>query len=306
MLASLGLMDNVGSNWRLGMSMRAQVFDDEKCFLGEGPLWHPRTETLYWFDILAGRLMARGPNVRQAWEFGEPASAAGWIDANRLLVATASGLWDFDTKDGAKALLAEFPKSFVPTRSNDGRADHQGGFWIGTMGLNAEAGAGAIYRFFGGELRCLYDGLAIPNSIAFAVDGRTAYFADTLTHVIKSQALDAQGWPQGDPRIHVDLRSEGLNPDGSVVDAQGRLWNAQWGAHRVARYLPDGSFERAVEIPASNASCPAFGGEGMKTLYVTTACEGLSEAELKDQPQAGCVFSLATGFEGVAEPKVDI
>ena len=283
---------------------QAEIFDEGRCYLGEGPLWHPGTGTLFWFDIIAGTLHARTGTRSRSWEFGEPASAAGWIGETELLVATASGLRRFDLASGRGDLLVPFPGGAVPLRPNDGRADPAGGFWIGTMGLKAEPGAGAIYRYAGGELRRLHDGISIPNSIAFAPDGTAAYFADTPTRRIMRQPLDADGWPAGDPAVFVDLSGEGLNPDGSVVDADGCLWNAQWGAGRVARYTPDGRFERAVKIPASNASCPAFGGADLATLYVTSAREGLSNDDLKSQPLAGAVFSVAAGVRGLPEPGV--
>ena len=287
-----------------GASLDAKVFDERACFLGEGPLWHPLTGRLYWFDILAGFLFERDGSDRQEWSFGEPASAAGWIDADRLLVATASGLHLFNRLTGQSEVLADFPAGDIATRSNDGRADRKGGFWIGTMGLAAEEGAGAIYRMFRGEVRRLFDGLTIPNSIAFSPDGATAYFADTPAQVILRLDLDQDGWPIGEPVPHIDLSQENLNPDGSTVDAQGALWNAQWGAGRVARYLVDGSLDCAFDLPARHTSCPAFGGSELTTLFVTTAREGLTETGIATEPLSGNVFVLDCGFEGLPEPRV--
>ena len=226
--------------------MSVAVFDDRQCVLGEGPLWHPERGELFWFDILGKKLMSKA----QEWAFDHHVSAAGWIDADRMMIASEVALFVFDLRDGTQVHVCDLEAGNTVTRSNDGRADPQGGFWIGTMGKEAEAYAGAIYRWYRGELRQLYDRITVSNSICFAPDGGTAYFTDTWTGRIMSVALDQDGWPEGEPRVFVDMKAEGLNPDGSIVDADGCLWNAQWGAHRVAKYSGEGVFLEAVAFPA--------------------------------------------------------
>ena len=279
-------------------------FDDRRCELGEGPLWHPERGQLFWFDILGKRLLTRDAEGAQEWHFDEIVSAAGWVDYDRLLIASETRLFVFNLATGAQKTVAKLESGNPATRSNDGRADPQGGFWIGTMGKAAEPGAGAIYRFYKGELRRLYPDISIPNSICFAPDGASAYFADTLTGRIMTQTLDSDGWPTGAPQVFLDLRADKLNPDGSVTDAEGTLWNAQWGANRVAGYRPDGTFVRAYDFPARHTSCPAFGGPNLSTLYCTTAQEHLSEEILAAEPANGQTFAVETDLKGWPEPRV--
>lgn len=258
--------------------MTSSVFDDRTCQLGEGPLWHPLRQQLFWFDILNKRLLTQKDGVQTAWDFEDHVSAAGWVDEDTLLIASSKGLYRFDLTSGEKELLCDLEADNDVTRSNDGRADPQGGFWIGTMGLNAEEGAGAIYRLYKGELRNLVPNVTITNSICFAPSGDLAYYCDTVTKQIMKVSLDADGWPVGKATVFVDLNLDGLNPDGSVVDAAGNLWNAQWGAKRVACYAPNGEFLRAVEFDAEQISCPAFGGADLTTLFATSAAVGLNGA----------------------------
>ena len=284
---------------------QATIFDDTPCTLGEGVFWHPERGSLFWFDILAGRLFERSQaGACLHWDFGEPASAAARITGSRLLVATASGLQNFDLDTGKGTALARFEQGPVKTRSNDGRADRQGGFWIGTMGLGAETGAGAIYRYYKGELRPLVTSVSIPNGIAFTPSGDAGYYTDTKDKRVWRQPLDGEGWPDGAPELYLDLRAEGLNPDGAVVDADGHYLSAQWGAARVARYAPDGTCVDVIALPANQTSCPAFGGENLDQLFVTTAREGLSPEALEADPQAGQTFVCPTGFQGVPEPAI--
>ena len=286
--------------------MSAVVFDSNPNVLGEGPLWHPLRQELFWFDILGCTLNARRlDGERISWRFAEPVSAAGWVDETTLLIASSSGLFRFDLISGHVSMVADFPLGPVATRSNDGRADRQGGFWIGTMGLNAEAGAGAIYRYSGGELRRLHGDVTIPNAICFSPDGAAAFFTGTQKGIIWRQPLDLEtGWPSGEPDVFIDLRGEEFSPDGAIIDAAGDFWIAQWGAARVACYGADGRLKRTLAVPASHASCPAFGGPDLSTLFVTTAREGLSEEELAASPLAGQTFMIEAGVKGLEEPRV--
>ncbi|MBY5973353.1 SMP-30/gluconolactonase/LRE family protein [Ferrimonas balearica] len=280
--------------------MSASIFDSRRCELGEGPLWHPLREELFWFDIMGRKLLSRQGETRLEWRFDDYHSAAGWVDQDTLLLASETALWRFDIETGTRGKLVDLEADTPATRSNDGRADPQGGFWIGTMGKSAEPGAGAIYRYAGGEIRPLWTGITIPNAICFAPDGRTAYFADTPTQKILRVPLDARGWPAATPEVFVDLAPGGLFPDGAVVDAEGGLWNAQWGAARVARYAPDGRFDRAIEVGGLHSSCPAFGGPELTTLYVTTALEAL---EAPDAAQ-GKLYQAPAGIAGQREHQV--
>lgn len=280
----------------------SQLFDTRACTLGEGPLWHPERQQLFWFDIMGNRLLSRDGDRPLHWQFDENVSAAGWIDRDRLLIASETGLWRFDLATGARTLVVALEADNPVTRSNDGRADPFGGFWIGTMGKHAEPGAGAIYRYYKGELRRLFAPITVSNAICFAPDGHTAYFADTPTRKILRVRLDAQGWPAQPPETFVDLTAEGLNPDGAVCDTEGGVWNAQWGAARVARYRPDGSFDRAIPMDGLHSSCPAFGGPDLATLYVTSARVGLTDPD----DRQGCVFALNPGAMGLAEHQVTL
>lgn len=280
------------------------IFDDRACELGEGPLWHPIRNQLFWFDILNNRMMSRDAAGQQEWHFSERVSAAGWVDGDSLLIASESALSRFDLRDGSRTLLTPLEADRPDTRSNDGRADPQGGFWIGTMGKQAQPGAGAIWRYARGRLRRLFSGITISNAISFTPDGRTAHFADTASGKLWRVALDSDGWPVGQPALFLDLAPKGLNPDGAVVDAEGLLWLAQWGAGRVAAYAPDGALVRVVGFDAPHTSCPAFGGPDLTTLYCTTAQEGLDAAARAAHPHSGKVFAAAGIARGQAEHRV--
>lgn len=271
------------------------IYDATPCQLGEGPLWHPERGELFWFDIMGKRLHS----TARHWQFSRHSSAAGWVDDTRLLIADSIGLHLFDLATGTADQIAEIEADTPATRSNDGRADPWGGFWIGTMALDKATGAGAIYRYYRGEVRQLFDNLTIPNSICFAPDASFALFTDTPTQIILKQPLSQKhGWPLGDPEPFLDLRGENLHPDGAVIDAEGHLLSAQWGAARVARYSPGGTLSETYLFPASETSCPAMGGPDLSTLFCTSAREDAHG------PDDGKTFSAPTRIKGQAEHQI--
>ena len=280
------------------LCVASNVFDKRVCQLGEGPLWHPIQQRWYWFDILQSRLLAKDTQVdslqrHYSWQFDEMVSAAGWLDEHMLLIASETGLYSFDTRSpnsnqASKRLVVALEANNPLTRSNDGRSDPWGGFWVGTMGKKAQQGLGSIYRYYQGQLRQLVTDITISNAICFAPDKACAYYTDTPSQKIMRQALDAQGWPVGDASVWVDLRAQNRNPDGAVVDAHGNLWNAQWGASEVVCYNLEGEAILRVAFGAKQISCPAFGGPDMNVLLATSAAV---DASAEDK-HAGMTFTV--------------
>ena len=251
------------------------IHDATQCQLGEGPLWHPERQSLFWFDIMGQRLHGEA-RVR---EFEMMVSAAGWIDRDTLLVASEASLFTYNLETGTQHHVAALEADNPVTRSNDGRADPFGGFWIGTMGKQAQAGAGAIHRYYRGKVTQLFDGITISNAICFAPDGSHAYYTDTPTRQIMRVTLDDEGWPQGRGEVFVDTNAEGWNPDGAVVAADGTLWVAHWGAAQIAQYDTQGRYLDAVKTGARHVTCPAFGGADFTTLFATSATQDLDDTE---------------------------
>ncbi|MHB9401456.1 SMP-30/gluconolactonase/LRE family protein [Mesorhizobium sp. RSR380A] len=285
------------------------VFSDHVCELGEGPSYDPATDTLFWFDIVNGLLLEQGvtSGARKVHELGQMASAIAIVDDNRQLIATETGLHVRDVSTGKLTLHTPIEADNALTRSNDSRVHPCGAFWVGTMGKGEEKGAGAIYWFFKGELRTLYTGITVSNSICFSEDGSIAYYTDTSTGLLMRVACDpATGLPIGESKVFVDHRSSRGFVDGSVVDRDGVLWNAVWGGKAVKAYSPDGTLLREIAVPAGQSSCPAFVGAKAGRLAVTSAWKGKDDKQRKLDPQAGMTFLLDIPVNGRFEPRVVI
>ncbi len=283
------------------------ILSGETCVLGEGPTYDAAADTLYWFDILESRMLTRklsgGETVIH--QFQEMASAIATIDAERQLLVTETGLHMRDARTGKLSPHMSVEASNAGTRSNDARVHPCGALWFSTMGKKAEAGAGAIYWYFRGEVRLLYPAITIPNSICFSADGSVGYYADTAQNLLYRVDCDADtGLPTGEPKLFVDGRARGGGIDGSVVDLNGTLWNAVWGGARVDAYAPDGTLVRSVVVPVSQPSCPAFVGANADRMVVTSAWEHMDAAARAADPHAGKTFLLDIEVNGRHEPNV--
>ncbi|MGB3553254.1 MAG: SMP-30/gluconolactonase/LRE family protein [Jannaschia sp.] len=170
--------------------------------------------------------------------------------------------------------------------------------------MDAAPGAGAIHRYFRGEVRRLWHGLTIPNAICFSPDGKIAYFADTAQGLVWRQAIDRAGWPSGRREVFADFSAVGIAPDGAVCDAEGNVWMAQWGVGRVACHGPDGRFLQALSCGAAHTTCPAFGGPDLDRMFVTSATQGLADGALDHQPGSGRTWIAQMPVRGIPERRV--
>jgi sugar lactone lactonase len=284
------------------------VLSAERCHLGEGPTYDAVTDTAWWFDILEGRLFEAnlGSERLRIHRLGRMASALARVDAERQLIVAEDGLYMRSISDGSMRLYCPLEADNPATRSNDARVHPSGTFWIGTMGRKAEAEAGAIYALYRGEILRLYVNVTIPNAICFSPDGALGYFADTSRNVLNRVVLDpATGLPRGAPEVL--LRHHGIGGlDGAVVDADGLIWNACWGGGCIDIYSPQGEHLRCLRVPARQASCPAFVGQDLSRLLVTSAWQGMDEEARAADPEHGRTFLMDVAARGRPEPDVKL
>ncbi|MCW5721530.1 MAG: SMP-30/gluconolactonase/LRE family protein [Devosia sp.] len=289
------------------MSDTARLLIDSKCELGEGPIWHPGRQQLFWFDINEQSLFAAnaGGEIEESWLFNESVAAAAIVDDQTLAIASENGLIRFDLSVGGINRLADIERDIPANRANDSRVHPSGAFWIGTMVKDEGPKNGAVYHYRAGEVTRIIDKVAIPNATCFSPDGRIAYWTDTPSQKILKCATDpATGLPIGEWELFADVSGHRGYPDGAVVDSEGYLWNARWGGNCVVRHAPDGSIDRIIEVPVSQVTCPAFGGKDLKTIFITTAAKTLSPEKLAEEKVAGGVFVIDLDVPGLPETPI--
>lgn len=271
--------------------------------LGEGPVWAAAEGRLYWFDIKGRRLNWLNHDSGAVGSFDLPwrASVAAPRTRGGLTLATEAGIAALDTTTGATELLV--PMDLGPGfRSNDGKIDPKGRIWWSSMDDDGGKRTGVLFRTDPDlSTHQVLDDLHIANTVSVTADGATLYLADSARQLIWTFAISDQGQLSG-RRAFLDMSGEQGSPDGSAIDAEGHLWNVQWGAWRMVRYAPDGSVDRTIPLPVQKATSCAFGGPDLATLYITSAAEGLSPKALADQPLAGSLFAFEPGVRGLALP----
>ena len=254
-----------------------KIFDSTNCILGEGPLWvHDR---LFWVDIKDYSILCK-ENAQTAatrWKFDSRPTALGKVqnDSNLIIVAFEDGVYFFDILSGKRSLLKRYE---IPStdRSNDGSVAPDGSFWIGTMDDDEKEKSGCLLRFGGESFDILLRDIGISNTIVWSPDNRYFYFADSMEQTIWKFEMDNNGSISNQTEF-VSLKGSHFYPDGSAIDAQGYVWNAQWGGSRVVRYSPKGAIDTIISLPVSQPTCCAFGGLECDTLFVTSASIGVEE-----------------------------
>ena len=273
--------------------------------LGEGVLWDPIDERVWWTDIQERRLFRYDPHksALQIFELPERLGSFGLIEgSNAIIAAFEPGFAIYHPESGSLDWLVRPEHGAKNVRFNDGRVDRQGRFWAGSMVEGEGEPTGKLYCLRGMSLEVRLTNIAISNSICFSPDGRYLYFADTPQRAILRYDIDPSSGSIGNRKVFART-PPGSFPDGSNVDAQGYLWNAHWGAGRVVRYALDGSVDLEIDIPATQPTCVAFGGANLDMLYVTSAREGLSADALAGQPNAGDVFVYKLNIKGLADAR---
>ncbi len=276
--------------------------------LGEGVQWNHQDGCFWWTDIHSATLYRYHLDTRKIshWDLPEKLGCFAFAkNDSRLLAAFASGFAWFEPQTGALAWIAKPEAHLIGNRSNDGRCDRQGRFWMGTIREQQHAPdqCAALYSLTAdGDVHQHLAGLHISNALCWSPDSRKLYHADSPSHAINVYDFDAATGTFSNRQIFAQTEP-GVEPDGACVDAQGYVWNAQWGGSRVVRYAPDGAKDFVLPMPVSQATCVAFGGEQLNVLAVTSARIGLSDEALRQQPQAGNLFIFQTDIQGLEESR---
>ncbi len=281
---------------------------DASAMLGECPLWSEHEQLLYWIDI-DGKKIHRFDPATGADEVcnidGRPGSIALTGSPGRLLLATEHELAWFDWEAGTVDPWVDLEEAGTGNRLNDGRCDPAGRFWVGSMFERAAEG-----RFTGRLHRVEVDGsstttrneIGVANGLAFSPDGQTMYFADTLHDSIWAYDYDIDTGRATNERLFVDFTDLPGRPDGACVDSDGGYWVACVYGWALMRFTPDGAVDRTIELPVHKPTMPAFGGPDLDVIFLTSIGDGGSFRFAEDQEQAGGLFAIDPGAQGLLEP----
>ncbi|MFV0505125.1 MAG: SMP-30/gluconolactonase/LRE family protein [Bacteroidales bacterium] len=277
------------------------VANTPKARLGEGAVWHPVEQVLYWVDITEGKLHCYNPANEENQTFSMGSMIGTVVPAKgrfNVLVALETGIYG-RALDGEMFKLADYPREVANNRFNDGKCDPKGRFWVGTMNKKVIDGAGALYLFDGHQLAIKRSGMTIPNGVVWSSDGQTMYHVDTAESAVFAYDFNLESGALSRRRIAIKVPQELGVPDGMSIDSADMLWIAHWGGKAVVQWNPlTGEKGRVIDVPAPHVTSCAFGGENLKTLYITTAQEGLTDKQLREYPLSGSLFKIPIDVEG--------
>ncbi len=278
--------------------MEPELVADYQCVVGEGPLWHPGEQRVYWVDILTGRMFRYEPATGHHEPVYQGEAIGGFTvqSDGALLLFMARGaikIW----REGTLTTVVEEIPDERESRFNDVFADPVGRVYCGTM--PSPDHPGRLYRLDpDGKLTKVLDGITCSNGMGFTPDLERMYYTDTFKNEIYLFDYDRETGALTNQRVFVRTPEGEGWPDGMTVDAEGYVWSARWDGGALFRYAPDGTLERQIAFPARKVSCPTFGGPDYSDLYVTTAGGDHKDTE---GAGAGGLFRLRLGIRGVPE-----
>jgi sugar lactone lactonase YvrE len=276
---------------------------DVQCATGESPVWVPDRGILIFVDIPARRLYNFDPKSRQL-DVLNVEEDIGCVAVSRdggYVAGLRTGIWLLDETGSKRRMLADNPEDHATSRFNDGRVDPHGRFLAGTLDEPKKTGNAALYRCDSRGLAKLSGGLMTSNGLAFSPDGRTLYHSDTPRFVVYRYDYDPDTGAAANRRDFVRLEPTATDrgrPDGAAVDSEGCYWSALYEGGRIHRYDPDGHLISAHVVPARCPTMPAFGGEDMRTLFVTTARD-------RNSNTGGGLYSLHVQTPGIPNTLFD-
>jgi len=291
---------------------KVELYNDCKNILGEGITWSVDQENLYWLDVVIPSKLFQlhlPTNKLSTFIMPEMISSISIRSKKDLIIASQYGVYNYNLTSNNFTRLIETEPLLKFNRSNDGASDIKGRFWFGTMQNNLDdegqdipitKNSGSLYRLNTDlTLDKIESNLGIPNTFIWNPDNTKFYFTDSMEEIIYSYDFDEESGEITNKTKFATF-NRGI-PDGSTMDSEGFVWNCRWGGSCVVRFDPLGRVDRVLEVPVENVTNCVFGGKDLKTLFITTARQGLSKEYVKKNPYAGSLFAIDLSIKGIED-----
>ena len=291
---------------------KVELYNDCKNLLGEGITWSVDQENLYWLDVVIPSKLFQlhlPTNKLSTFIMPEMISSISIRSKKDLIIASQYGVYNYNLTSNNFTRLIETEPLLKFNRSNDGASDIKGRFWFGTMQNNLDEegndipitkNSGSLYRLdIDLTLDKIESNLGIPNTFIWNPDNTKFYFTDSMEGIIYSYDFNEKSGEITN-KTNFATFNRGV-PDGSTMDNEGFVWNCRWGGSCVVRFDPLGRVDRVLEVPVENVTNCVFGGKDLKTLFITTARQGLSKEYVKKNPYAGSLFAIDLSIKGIED-----
>jgi sugar lactone lactonase YvrE len=275
---------------------------DAHAELAEGPVWLASTGELLWVDIEPGDVHWLDPatGADRSQNVGDPVGAAVPDRSGGLLLALPRRISRLRAGAQEPEQIVSLPGD-PDHRMNDAKCDRRGRLWAGSTTEAEEAARGTLYRI-DADLQAteVLDGITVSNGIDWSPDDSRMYYIDSPTRRIDVLDYDvATGRATNRRTLHALADDVPGLPDGMCVDSEGSLWVALWGGSRVLGLTPEGAVHTQIDLPTNQVTSVAFGGDDLRTLFITSAAFGLDAQTLAAEPHAGGIFALDVDVAGL-------
>ncbi len=289
------------------MNVEVEVLVEAGDILGEGVIWHPNEQALYWCDNLKPNIQRYTPATgeHRVWPMPEEVGCIVFREQGGICAAMKSGFAYIDDLDQLDIRYIVDPEpDKVGNRLNDGKCDRAGRFWCGSMDADLQQRTASLYRLDADETCHKMDsGFIVSNGIAWSPDNRVMYFSCTRSEALYAYDFDMDTGDISNRRVLVDTTDKPFRIDGATVDSEGFYWCAEVHDWCIGKYAPDGSRVDRIKLPVRQPTMCTFGGENLDILYVVSATRFLEPNEVPEQPLAGALFAIhGTGAKGIVEP----
>ena len=289
------------------MSSVELAFRINSC-VGEGPLWDDKSQTLFWIDVLDGKVFNFNPITQKnaEIEIGKHVGAIALIDASEIVAAARDEIVSIDLSNSSITSVVRVINN-ERFRFNDGRVDARGRFVVGSMGYEPKPGTASLYSItLPKKIDTVLGHVGLSNGLCWSEDNKKLFYIDTLTSEVAEYSYDLETGRVSNRRTVITFDTSHGSPDGMTIDRDGNLWVAFWGGGCVRRISPKGQILSEIQLPVSRVTSAAFGGENFDRLFITTASYLLSEQELAREPLAGSLFVLETDTQGFPEHRIKL
>jgi sugar lactone lactonase YvrE len=272
--------------------------------VGESPIWSESESCLYWVDIQGKKIHRFFPKeeTNDTFEMPEIVTSLALHKSGGLILTLEKDIATYDPRTGKIERLAHIEGDQPENRFNDGKCDPQGRFWVGTMGAkNWKSDSGSLYRFgTDHSVTCMQTSVKCSNGSGWSPDGRTFYYTESFRYQIFAYDFTPESGEIRNRRIFASFpENPEIFPDGLTVDSEGFVWSNLVGIGQIHRFDPKGKCERIIQLPVPRATSCTFGGADLKTLYVTSATETMSAAQLREAPLSGSLFAMDFEVKGI-------
>jgi sugar lactone lactonase YvrE len=279
---------------------------DEVNEIGEGPLWHAGTDSVYWIDVGLKPLKLFQFNIStqktQVFQLPSRASSIRLKKDGNLILGFQKGMAIFNINTYEITNLEVQGIDFSQERLNDSAADTMGRLWIGSFDRQLKNNIGKLYKIDSSlQAQSMEDSMMMSNGIAWSPDNKTLYFCDSRPGKIYAYDFDIEKGTISNKRTFMDFVGRKGRPDGCAMDQDGFLWVAEIDAGQLLKIRNDSYVEEEIHLPVKKPTSLTFGGKDLDTLFITSMTFGLSEEEIRKQPLSGKLFCCKVKSKGMQE-----